>query len=71
VPLTYGPATPIEPDRICDLCPYSAKVKVSLADKTAYFCDIHAFIHSDLIWQNALAIYDAADILPPRPEDDK
>ena len=70
MPLTYGPASPIEPDRICDLCPYQARVKVELADKTVYFCDIHAFVHSDLIWENALAIYDAADILPPRPEGD-
>jgi hypothetical protein len=69
VPLTYGPATPIEPDRMCDLCPYVACVKVELADKTVYFCDIHAFVHSDLIWQNAIAIYDAADILPPQPEE--
>jgi len=68
MPLTYGAIDPMLPGSICDLCPLEAAVKARFEDRTVHLCDIHAFVHSDLIWENADAIYDRVDILPPKPE---
>ena len=68
MPLIYGPISPIEPGHICDLCPSNPAVKAYVDGNTVYLCDLHAFVHSDLLWQRAEAIYDGADILPPKPE---
>ena len=68
MPMTYGPAIPIELGDTCEICHDFAAVKVIFKiGNIVSFCDLHAFVHSDLIWENALAIYDAVDILPPNP----
>lgn len=66
--MLYGPADPITINDYCELCHDYPAVKVSFkTGKIISFCDLHAFVHSDLIWENADAIYDAVDILPPNP----
>jgi hypothetical protein len=45
-----------------------AAVKVLFVEeREVLFCDLHAFVNSEIIWENALAIYDRSDILPPKP----
>jgi hypothetical protein len=68
MPLTYGIISPIVPGDVCDLCPSFAAVKAEIKSKIIFFCDIHAFVNSDLIWENAQAVYDRLDVLPPREE---
>ena len=53
---------------MCDLCPSFAAVKAEIQNKIMFLCDIHAFVHSDTIWEVATAVYDRLDILPPKPE---
>jgi hypothetical protein len=66
--MTYGFISPIVPSDTCDLCPSFAAVKAEIQNKTILLCDIHAFVHSETIWQAATAVYDRLDILPPKPE---
>jgi hypothetical protein len=64
----HGPAQPIELGDFCEMCHDFAAVKVTFKiGNIVSFCDLHAFVYSDLIWENAAAIYDAVDILPPNP----
>jgi hypothetical protein len=67
MPSTYGSISPIKKGEMCNLCPSYAAVKAVIQEKTVLLCDIHAFLHSDTIWDSATAIYDRLDILPPKP----
>jgi len=60
--------SPIVQNDVCDLCPSFAAVKAEIQNKIIFLCDIHAFVHSDTIWEVATAVYDRLDILPPRAE---
>jgi hypothetical protein len=60
--------SPIVQSDVCDLCPSFAAVKAEIQNKIIFLCDIHAFVHSDTIWEVATAVYDRLDILPPKPE---
>ena len=60
--------SPIVEGDVCDLCPSFAAVKAEIKNKIIFLCDIHAFVHSDTIWETATAVYDRLDILPPKPE---
>jgi len=60
--------SPIVESDVCDLCPSFAAVKAEIQNKIIFLCDIHAFVHSDTIWEVATAVYDRLDILPPRAE---
>ena len=68
MPLSYGMISPIVQSDVCDLCPSFAAVKAEIQNKIVFLCDIHAFVHSDTIWEAATAVYDRLDILPPKPE---
>jgi hypothetical protein len=66
--MVYGEISSIGPGDICVICGYMAAVKVLFVEeREVLFCDLHAFVNSEIIWENALAIYDRSDILPPRP----
>lgn len=66
--MMYGPAIPVELGDMCEICHDFGAVKVTFkTQKVVVFCDLHAFVHSDIIWENADAIYDAVNILPPNP----
>lgn len=67
--MVYGEILPIEPGDICVICGYQAAVKVLFFEgREVLFCDLHAFVNSENIWENAQAVYDRSDILPPRPQ---
>ena len=66
--MIYGLISAIEFDDICVICGFHAAVKVLFVEgREVLFCDLHAFVNSENIWENAQAIYDRSDILPPRP----
>jgi hypothetical protein len=66
--MTYGLISPIISTDYCDMCPSLAAVKAEIQNKIIFLCDIHAFVHSETIWEAATAVYDRLDILPPKPE---
>jgi len=66
--MVYGEISPIEPGDICVICGFYAAVKVLFVEgRVVLFCDLHAFVNSETIWENAQAVYDRSDILPPKP----
>ena len=53
---------------LSEICGFHAAVKVLFVEgREVLFCDLHAFVNSENIWENAQAIYDRSDILPPKP----
>jgi len=66
--MVYGEISSIEPWDTCAICGYQAAVKVLFVEgREVLFCDLHAFVNSETIWENAQAVYDRSDILPPKP----
>lgn len=67
--MIYGLISAIGPGDVCVFCGYQAAVKVLFFEgREVLFCDLHAFVNSENIWENAQAVYDRSDILPPRPQ---
>ena len=65
--MVYGNITPTTEDDVCALCRFRAAVKVHFKQgNLVTFCDIHAFVNSEIIWKNARAVYDRTDVLPPK-----
>jgi hypothetical protein len=65
--MVYGEISSIEPGDICVICGFYAAVKVLFFEgRVVLFCDLHAFVNSEIILENAQAIYDRSDILPPK-----
>ena len=67
--MMFGDITPTTVNDVCAICGFRAAVKVHFKQgNLVTFCDIHAFVNSDIIWKNAQAVYDRVDVLPPREE---
>jgi hypothetical protein len=67
--MTFGDITPTTNNDVCAICGFRAAVKVHFNQgNIVTFCDIHAFVNSEIIWKNAQAVYDRVDVLPPREE---
>lgn len=65
--MVYGNISSIVDGSRCEICGYKASVKVLFFEgREVLFCDLHAFVNSKKIWENAQAIYDHRDILPPK-----
>lgn len=67
--MKFGDITPMTADDVCAICRYTAAVKVHFNQgNIVTFCDLHAFVNSEIIWKNAQAVYDRVNVLPPREE---
>jgi hypothetical protein len=65
--MVYGEISPLTNNDFCAICNFRAAVKVLFAEgREVLFCDLHAFVNSETIWENAQAIYDRSDVLPPK-----
>jgi hypothetical protein len=67
--MKFGDITPTTADDVCAICRYPAAVKVHFNQgNIVTFCDLHAFVNSEIIWKNAQAVYDRVNVLPPKEE---